>query len=130
MYRCYICGEKTRENAFKEVYIDLFDRVVDHYSLIHCEGADDQFDEDEAVVLCQACIDAVPRPVNAKKLADLKADYERYGQLKDPEWRRSMQDAVRVEMEIEYGFTPVLEYTPRRKKRPWWTRFFQSGWRV
>lgn len=61
-YRCYVCrrpvtttdAESTLDAMAADS--DLFDRVTERYSLVHCEGDDDQFTADGAVVVCPPCV--------------------------------------------------------------------------
>lgn len=54
--RCYICYKETETNALKDLSEEQFDQVVARYNLIHLEGPEDMFDEDDTVVICRACV--------------------------------------------------------------------------
>jgi|tagenome__1003787_1003787.scaffolds.fasta_scaffold20043893_2 hypothetical protein len=53
--RCYVCDRETESNALARLNESEFDRVVARYSLIHVQGTDDNFDENDSVVLCAVC---------------------------------------------------------------------------
>jgi len=127
-YMCYICEERTSVNALVGISDDLFERVVEHYTLVRCIGYEDQFDEDGYVVICQKCIDEVPRPMMTERLVELQLQYDRYSTFKDKKYRKEMQDQVRLEQSIELKKMGLLVHTPR--KRPWWSKLFQGGWKV
>lgn len=59
--RCYECNRPVEFNAFADLEDDRFDQVVEHYSLIALRGAEELFDDEGTVVVCEQCIHEVPR---------------------------------------------------------------------
>lgn len=54
--KCYICNKATKSNVLPTLTEEAYDKVVEKYSLIRCEGPDEQFDADGNVVVCMECI--------------------------------------------------------------------------
>lgn len=74
--RCFNCHNTTDRNALDDISEDLQDRVTDEYGLIHLQGPEDMFDENGWVIICQACVDKVPRPATEQneEIERLKAN--------------------------------------------------------
>lgn len=55
--RCYICNKPTDTNALADLNDEDAElEVVDFHNLIHCQGTNEQFDEEGYVVLCESCV--------------------------------------------------------------------------
>jgi hypothetical protein len=60
--RCYVCGEPVSNETHKTILCEVDDMsldenevYVDRLGLVHCQGEDDQFDDNGNVVVCWTC---------------------------------------------------------------------------
>jgi len=56
--RCYICNTAVDNNSLTDLEDREYDQVVEYHGLIRCDGPDENFDEDDNVVICPACVNA------------------------------------------------------------------------